>query len=255
MPVHVAGDLHWLNHCFEVDQEKHIHNSCFLLAEDRILIDTGAHVDRRAIIGEVDTLTDGDGVEKIIVTHEDLPHVGNLRPFVNEWGAELISSSSSPADFGFGEWGNGVRRAPLGLDMEINNRRLHVLSPSLGDKANSMWVFDYRTQTLFAADAYGNYHAPGACQLFFDALDDVSIDEIKDLHRDKVPWLRYVHADEILAVMREELSQYDISYVAPVHGNVLPAEELDRYLKYLLEAITSIYEEYPARETGKEPCP
>jgi len=244
--------VHWLRHCHELEDGRHIHNSCYLVETDEgnVLIDTGAYTDTEKITNEITSVTDGEGVSSVVITHTDLPHAGSVRDFIDIWDAELVSGTSEPTDFGFPEWGHGLRRCVIGTDMEIDGRTFHIVEPPLGDKNPlTTWIYDSETKVLFTADGYGNFHYSGECNLLFDELrEGGSVENIKEMHRAKLPWIRYLDPELFRDALESHIAEYDPSYIASVHGNPIPGNEVATYVDRLVRAVDKCSSKYTLRQ-------
>lgn len=248
MAIQITDDVYWLNPCYQ-SEHGHLHNSAYLIDNDddgHVLIDTGSYVDSDRITTEIDDLTGGDGVGSIILTHLDLPHAANFREFD---GVEIVSSASVPELQGLPAWGEGLRKVVTGEDMSIENRTFRITPGLLMDRPNSIWVYDVESEVLFTADGLGQYHEPDQCDMRIKSVrSDVNQKFIEKYHRIKLPWLRFVHPDEMANGIREVVDEFDPEWVAPIHGNPIHREAVSDYMGLFEVSLRTIYEDYDTPE-------
>jgi flavorubredoxin len=246
MTVQLTDEVYWLNYCEALDHHEglHTHHSVFLIkGESDILVDTGPHIQREAVVEEVEGMTDGDGPDDIIITHSDNPHAGNAVGFAVDWNAEIHAAVAAPNAQGLLPEGKGTRKLVLGKNHEINGRPIRSTHLVLVDRQNATGIFDYGSGVYFTADGFGNYHVPGECESFFDGVDN-KLERITAFQKEKLPWLRYVHGAQIKEGLRESFSNFDLSFIAGSHGNPIPVAQLDEYLNFFEESVDDIYVEY-----------
>jgi flavorubredoxin len=246
MPVQLTPDVHWINICEESENDDtHVHNSVYLITGDsNILIDSGSYIDRDEIRAAVSQLTEGEGIDALLVSHSDAPHTGNAKKFAEDWDVEIHSSVSIPEAQGLFPWGDGNRKLMMRMDHDVVGRRFHASELVLVDRPSSVGLFDYESGVFFTADGFGNYHRPWECDRMFDDLEDDIVPNMIRYYREKLPWLRYVDAAKTREEIANVLSEFDISYIAPIHGNPVPAESLEAYLNAFEDVAQDIYDHY-----------
>jgi flavorubredoxin len=244
MAIRITDDVYWLNPCYQSEHGQ-LHNSAYLITNDNgghVLIDTGSYIDADRIMTEIEELTGGDGVGSIILTHLDLPHAANFREFD---GVEIVSSASVPELQGLPAWGAGLRKVVTGEDMSIENCTFRFTPGLLMDRPNSIWVYDVDSEVLFTADGLGHYHEPEHCDVRITSIQStVTPNAIEKYHRIKLPWLRFVHPDEMATAIREVINEFDPEWVAPIHGNPIHRRVLSKYMVLFEASLENIYTEY-----------
>lgn len=129
-------------------------------------------------------------------------------------------------------------------------RRISFIDPPLADRSHTTWIYDHGSGVLFTADGFGSYHAPGKCDHTSRKFDDnVPLEAIYRYHANNLVWLRYVDPDKLEAAIESILETYDISYVAPIHGNPIAGADLAEYTERLVEAAGRIANEYTVTES------
>jgi flavorubredoxin len=230
-------------------EKKHHHISPYLIRTPvgNILIEAGSLVHQDELKDRINRIVGDDSVSAAVVSHYDLPHAANVAEFRKEWGFELYTSfegtSASPESLGMGT----SHRCTHDADMEILDRRFNFPWPPLVDAAHSMWVYDYKSKTLFAADM-GHYHRPGDCDKMWEESDD-SLDNIKEYLEDALPFVKYLDSKKMEGAFEDLLNKYDIENIAPVHGTpIIGDRDVARYLEIYVDAIDAIRAESVAKK-------
>jgi flavorubredoxin len=244
--VTLTDDVRWINECFPHD-ERHEHVSVYLIrSEASILVDSGSFYHRGTIKERIARATDGDGLDAIVLSHSDYPHAGNVSEFREEWGdVELVASSGSPELQGLSD----ARRCKIGESLTVSGRRFSFIDPPLADRSHTTWIYDHGSGVLFTADGFGNYHSPGECgDTSRDFENTVPAEAVYEFHAENLVWLRYVDPEKLRAALTAIFDEYDVSYVAPIHGNPIAGPDVDEYVDRLVDAAGRIASEYAVPE-------
>ena len=242
-------DIHWISECIDIG-EKHHHVSMYLIVDgdDYVLIDSGPNTNQDSIIDEINRLTDGAGIDALVLTHADLPHTGNVRRLREEWDFDLYASftgipSIDPEALGLGE----AISCDIGEKKRIAGRKIsfHFPTPPLSDAGHEMVIFDHESRTIFVADGFGHYHYPSECADTWSDLDDgVSVANIAEYHLDALPWVQFVDPAKVDAEVEKMRENHDFACLAPIHGTPIIGEEnIDAYLGRFSEAMAEISED------------
>jgi flavorubredoxin len=244
-PVRLTEDVEWIDECY-VMGDRHVHVSVYLIHTDEgdIIIDTGAFYHRDSIKARLKAATEPRGLGAIILSHADYPHAANVSAFRAEWGdVEIVASSGVPELQGLPY----ATRSRLGERMTILGREFSFLDPPLADRSHTSWIFDHGSGVLFTADGMGNLHTEGECSLTFGEIPGgVSYDNIHAFHRGALVWLRYVDPGKLHGKLESIFEQFDISYVAPIHGNPIAAADLGTFMERLDRSVAAIAAAYQA---------
>ena len=246
----IEDGVTWIDECYDLGGT-HEHVSVFLVhdaaTDEFALVDSGSFYHREAIAAQVEEATGGRGIDALILSHSDYPHSGNIREFKTEGDAvELVASSGSPLAQGLPP---DAIKAEIGGRLEIIGRTWSFIDPPLADRSHTTWIYDHGSGGLFTADGFGSYHAPGECDMVSsDFADGIPAEEIYRYHRDTLTWLRYVDPAKLEDTLRSILDEFDVAYVAPVHGHPIVGDDLDRFLERLLDAATRIAGDYEVPE-------
>lgn len=242
MAVQLTDDTYWINECYG-SGGKHEHVSVYLIdyGGQFVIVDSGSFYHREEIEAEIRAITDGAGIDAILLSHSDYPHSANVSNFREEWGdVELVASSGSPEIQGLSD----ATKCEIGGSMEVLGRTFSFIDPPLADRSHTTWVYDHEDRVLYTADGFGNVHVPGECEYHSGEFAELPARKIYEYHRDNLVWLRYVDPSRLRAALDAIFEAYDVSFVAPVHGNPIRGEDLDEYLDVLERASERIAGEY-----------
>jgi len=241
--INLTTDVEWINECFPT-QGRHEHVSVYLIrsGEKYIIIDSGSYYHRESIRVRILAATSQSGPGAIILSHADYPHAGNVNTFRREWGEiDVIASSGVPELQGLPY----AKKSRIGGSQDVFGRKFSFIDPPLADRSHTSWIYDHASGVLFTADGMGNYHRPGQCGLTFGEFPGgVPLTDIYDFHRNALVWLRYVDPARLRAKLEAIYSQFDISYIAPIHGNPIAVKDLEAFMDRLIETASRIADEY-----------
>ncbi|WP_101296897.1 MBL fold metallo-hydrolase [Halegenticoccus soli] len=243
MTVNITDSVTWINESIaHSDFNEHV--SVYLIEAETgyIVVDSGSVHHRRSISEQLQDATDDKGVDAIILSHSDYPHSGNISEFRDRWGdVELIASSGSPEIQGL----QNATKCTIGGSMDVLGREFSFIDPPLADRSHTTWIYDHASRVLFTADGFGNYHQPEEEDYTSADFDNVTpFEEIYQYHRDNLVWLRYVDPGKLRDALDATLNQFEVSSVAPIHGNPIRGSDLDTYLDRLIRAADKITNEY-----------
>jgi flavorubredoxin len=248
MVVQLTDEVKWINPCFDMG-DQHIHTSVYVLTPEdgpNIAVDSGATEHREQVMAGVEEATDGEGIDKLILTHHDLPHSGNAHQLMDAMGeVEVISPAVIADTNSIPPWGLGSRQLRVAETMDVAGRVIEGVEPPLMDRTHTCWVYAQESGVLFTADGFGNYHDPVDCNATAAGVTDgISVQSIEDFHHDRLPWLRYIIRRKIQPRIEDAIFRDGVKYVAPMHGNPIHVDDFDDYLDKLMDAVENIYESY-----------
>jgi flavorubredoxin len=243
--VELSDNLYWISGCYDME-EKHHQVSVYLFAGagESLLIDSGSIIHTDGFIDEIERLTDGRGPDTVVLTHQDLPHTGNVRSFRENWNFDLYASfkgsSFSPELVGMGE----STSVGMGDRFDVGDRTLEIANPMppLSDAGHEISVYDPGSGTYFVADGFGHYHDPDECAAVWD--DDrmhVSVEDMAEYYLDSLPWIHFVAPETVRAKTERLFESYDIECLAPIHGNPVKGRRaLDVYRDRFHESMVAL---------------
>jgi flavorubredoxin len=134
-------------------------NSLVILAEEPIVVDTGAPLHREQVLRNISSVVDLDDVRWVFLSHDDGDHLGNMHPvldaaprakvvanfFANERAA-LEPDRAIPLD----------RQVWLeaGTSFDAGDRRLHLFRPPIFDGPTTRGLYDEKTGVMWAVDSF-----------------------------------------------------------------------------------------------------
>jgi flavorubredoxin len=239
-PVRLTDDIRWVHECYDLGDGRHEHVSVYLIEAPAgtIVVDSGSFYHRESLFRRISEATDGRGVQALVLSHSDFPHSANIGRFREAWGDfEIVASCGEPGIQGLPY----ARPSHIGETLDVLGRSLTFLDPPLADRSHTTWIYDHESRVMFVADGFGNYHAPGACDLLSPALPpEGRVAGIDDFHEDTLTWLRYVDPDLMARVLDRLFEDHPVSWVAPIHGNPIARADLDAYLDVLKAGVRRI---------------
>ncbi len=242
--VRLTDDVWWIAEAFPLPDGRLEHVSVYLIetGDGFILIDSGSFYHRARLRDRITAATAGRGIGAMILSHSDYPHSGNVPDFRSLWGDfEIVASCADPAVQGLPY----ARRSRIGGSLEVLGRTFRFLDPPLADRSHTSWIHDEGSGVTFAADGFGTYHAEGETPFTSrDYPEGVPEEGIHDFHRDTIVWLRYVDPPVLMGAIRRMLDRHPVSWVAPIHGAPIAAEDLDDYLAKLERSVVALSEGY-----------
>ncbi|MFC5973581.1 MBL fold metallo-hydrolase [Halomarina salina] len=242
MARRLTPTVEWLSVCHPVEGH-HEHVSVYLVEHDGsyLLVDSGSFHHEAEIRSAIEAATDGAGIDAILLSHSDYPHSANVEPFREEWAdVELVASSGSPAIQGLSD----ARRCVIGEDLDVLGRTFSFVDPPLADRSHTTWIHDDESKVLFTADGFGNYHDDGCDRLSTEFDGGVPVEAIYRYHAENLVWLRYVDPAKLRRALDDIFDRYEVSAVAPIHGNPILAADLPDYLDRLEAAASRIADGY-----------
>jgi flavorubredoxin len=234
----VASDLYVVGECVE-GVRGHEAVRVYVLKNGKrpILIDTGSHLHRQKILAALDEVLDGIPPEIVFLTHTELPHAGNVRAIANKWPKATAVVSNTIIPYielaPIVEMGR-IGLAPIAEVASFAGRSFEFVNAPLKDQPASQWIYDFKTRTMFTADAFGYYHAPGECELFEGEKGSaIRMEDMTEYHRVAFRYLRWVIAAPLNEAL-DEVFVRDVKIIAPVHGNPI-TERIAEHVEMLKE--------------------
>ena len=113
-------------------------------------------------------MTDGDGVEAIVLSHSDSPPSANVGEFdVEDGEVEIGASSGAPAAQGL----PNATKCEIGEWTDVLGRSLSFIDPPLADRSHTARIYDHGDRVLFTADGFGYRHRLGECSYMSAELE------------------------------------------------------------------------------------
>lgn len=240
----IPNEMEWISQCVEED-DRHMHVSEYLLSGHRdeyVLIETGSSFEREQTIREI---TEGIGTGRltaVLLTHSTLPHTENLG-LINDMGddIDIISATPNPTVTGLRNYTTNVQPKIMNQAREFAGLTFSFIDPLLTDIVASTWIYNHEYGILFTAEGLGHYHLPDHCALRSDEMNGgIGYNEIHSFHLDKLPYLELIDPEKLRKGFTVLFENFDIEYIAPIHGNIVVRGDIDEYLDRTMESATAM---------------
>ena len=199
-------------------------NSMVILAEQPVIVDTGAPLFRDEWLEKVTSLVDPADVRWVFISHDDGDHIGNLAHLL-----ELAPNARVITNFFSNErvYADRPGEMPLerqmwldpGASLDVGDRKLHLFRPPIFDGPTTRGLFDDRTGAMWAVDSFAAL-TTGAVYDVADLPSDLYDDSFALFNSLVSPWHQWLdpatyhrHVDAIEAIAP--------TTIASAHGPVL----------------------------------
>jgi flavorubredoxin len=205
-------------------------NSLVILADEPIVVDTGAPLHREQWLESVSSVVDLDDVRWVFLSHDDGDHLGNMTPLL-----ERAPKAKVVANFFSNERAalEPDRAMPLerqvwldeGTSFDAGDRRLHLFKPPVFDGPTTRGLYDERTGVMWAVDSFAAlttgavYEAPDLPSELYDQSFTLFNSMISPWHQWLSPRRYSRHVDAVEAIAP--------TTVASAHGPVLRGQFID----------------------------
>jgi flavorubredoxin len=199
-------------------------NSMVILAEEPVVVDTGAPLHREQWLDAVSSVVDPEDVRWVFLSHDDGDHIGNMADLL-----ERAPNATVVANFFSTERAalEPERALPLdrmiwlneGSSFDAGDRRLHLFKPPIFDGPTTRGLYDERTGVMWAVDSFAAL-TTGAVYDVAD-LPGEMYDETFRLFNSMVsPWHQWLSAD-IYGRHVDSVEAIGATTIASAHGPVL----------------------------------
>jgi flavorubredoxin len=134
-------------------------SSLVILAEEPIIVDTGAPLHREQWLRNVSSVVDLDDVRWVFLSHDDGDHLGNMLPLL-----ERAPKAKVIANFFANERASLEPDRAMPLDRQVwleagdafdaGDRRLHLFRPPVFDGPTTRGLYDEKTGVMWAVDSF-----------------------------------------------------------------------------------------------------
>jgi flavorubredoxin len=199
-------------------------NTMVILAEEPVIVDTGAPLHREQWLRNVESIVDPGDVRWVFLSHDDGDHLGNMHPIL-----ELAPQATVVANFFSNERAalEPDRALPItrqvwleeGTSFDAGDRRLRLFRPPVFDGPTTRGLYDERTGVMWAADSFAAlttgavYEAPDLPSDLYDETFTLFNSLIAPWHQWLSPEVYGRHVDAIEAIAP--------TAIASAHGPVL----------------------------------
>jgi flavorubredoxin len=224
-PQRIADDTYLIPNLVPAEPGTYVFvNTLVILAEQPVVVDTGAPLHRERWLEAVSSVVDPEDVRWVFLSHDDGDHLGNMADFL-----AMAPNARVVANFFSNERAalEPERALPItrqvwleeGTSFDAGDRRLHLFRPPIFDGPTTRGLYDERTGVMWAVDSFAAlttgtaYEAPDLPPDLYDGSFSLFNSMISPWHQWLDPVRYHRHVDRIEAMAP--------SAIASAHGPVL----------------------------------
>ena len=199
-------------------------NSMVILAEEPVVVDTGAPLHREQWLDAVSAVVDPEDVRWVFLSHDDGDHIGNMADFLDRApNATVVANFFSTERAAL----EPERALPLdrmvwleeGSSFDAGDRRLHLFRPPIFDGPTTRGLYDERTGVMWAVDSFAAF-TTGAVYDAADLPPDMYDETFRLLNSMVSPWHQWLSPD-VYARHVDEVEAIGPTTVASAHGPLM----------------------------------
>ncbi len=224
-PYRIAPDTYLIPNLFPAEPGTFVPmNSLVILAEEPIVVDTGAPIFREQVMRNVSSVVDLDDVRWVFLSHDDGDHLGNMHAVL-----EQAPNAKVVANFFANERAalEPDRAIPLdrqvwleaGQSFDAGDRRLHLFRPPVFDGPTTRGLYDERSGVMWAVDSFAAL-TTGAVHEASDLPSDLYDESFTVFNSMISPWHQWLSPD-VYGRHVDSIEAIGATTVASAHGPVL----------------------------------
>ena len=199
-------------------------NSLVILAEEPVVVDTGAPMHREQWLANVGSVVDLGDVRWVFLSHDDGDHIGNMHPlldaapnatvvtnFFSNERAAMEPDRAMPLD--------RQRWLDAGSSFDAGDRRLHLFRPPIFDGPTTRGLYDEVTGVMWAVDSFAAL-TTGAVYEAPDVPSDLYDDTFMLFNSLVSPWHEWL-SPEVYGRHVDSIEAIGATTIATAHGPVL----------------------------------
>jgi flavorubredoxin len=199
-------------------------NSLVILAEEPVVVDTGAPLHREQWLDAVSTVVDPEDVRWVFLSHDDGDHIGNMADFLDRApNATVVANFFSTERAAL----EPDRALPIermiwleeGSSLDAGDRRLHLFRPPIFDGPTTRGLYDERTGAMWTVDSFAAF-TTGAAYHAGDLPPEMYDETFRLLNSMVSPWHQWLSAD-IYGRHVDTIEAFGATTIASAHGPVL----------------------------------
>ncbi|MCZ7528717.1 MAG: MBL fold metallo-hydrolase [Acidimicrobiia bacterium] len=199
-------------------------NTMVILAEEPVVVDTGAPLHREQWLDAVTSLVDPEDVRWVFLSHDDGDHIGNMAALLDRAPNATVVANFFSAERASLE---PDRALPLdrmvwleeGSSFDAGDRRLHLMRPPIFDGPTTRGLYDERTGVMWAADSFGAF-TTGAVYDAADLPPDLYDESFRLINSLVSPWHQWLDAG-VYGRHVDRVEALGATTIASGHGPVL----------------------------------
>jgi len=238
-PIRILPDTWVLTHLEDAPPLGGIFvNSAVITAEEPVVIDTGASINRAGWIDQLGIVLDPADVRWIFITHDDADHIGNLSVLLQLCPQATVLTTWLAAGRMALQRGmvlpmERIRFINDGDTVDVGDRVLRAVLPPVFDNPTTRGVFDPITGFYWGADCFAS-----PVSEFVMEADDISAVQWREgflgMQRMLSPWHTLLDHRRYAAVI-DRVQRLPITAAAGAHGPVVRNSRLPDAFRMLRE--------------------
>jgi flavorubredoxin len=224
-PYRIAEDTYLIPNLMPAEPGTYVPiNSMVILAEEPVVVDTGAPLFREQVLDNISSVVDLDDVRWIFLSHDDCDHLGNMHAILERAPkAQIVTNffSNERAALEPDRVMPITRQVWLdeGSSFDAGDRRLHLFRPPVFDGPTTRGLYDERTGVMWAVDSFAAmttgavYEAPDLPSDLYDETFTLFNSMISPWHQWLSPERYGRHVDSVETI--------GATTIASAHGPVL----------------------------------
>jgi flavorubredoxin len=224
-PYRIAPDTYLIPNLVPAEPGTYVMvNSLVILAEEPVVVDTGAPLHREQVLRNISSVVDLDDVRWVFLSHDDGDHLGNMHAVLEAAPKAKVVSNFFSNERAFLE---PDRALPLdrqvwleaGASFDAGDRRLHLFRPPVFDGPTTRGLYDESTGVMWAVDSFAAmttgavYEAPDLPSELYDETFSLFNSMISPWHQ----WL----SPEVYGRHVRSIEDIGATTIASAHGPVL----------------------------------
>lgn len=239
-----AADFAKVNPNFDPEANDIIYSSYLFMDEKTLLIDTLAPAQHETVLQALEGLLQGRKLDYLWISHTELPHAANTAAIRRVHPEVEVMTVGGHDHYEV----HGLEDALLlnyGDKVELGEHVIEIIKPLFVDHALTQWIYEHNSGFMCPVDWALNAHNEHQCFRFMDEMEETGYSPERFMHDISItncvvfPWLRWADPDQVVAMIDEFYSAYDIRIFAPSHTNVI-RKDVPKYLAALREAMRRV---------------
>lgn len=258
LPRMVTPDLAWLGGCTDgrgaplrdrtvppppESELRHGHCVAYVIlgSEKTLMVDTGHFGLWYTLDGQLDQVLNGRPLDYIFVSHQEIPHTGNLGRLMAKYPDAIAIGDMRDYHLFHPEVElRRLRHMEHGEGVDLGDRQYLCLDAIWKDLSGTMYGYDTKLKFLFTADCFefGHMAEPDVCGVMLHEMSDEEIERVTDLAT-AGPIFGGAARDQRIRVeaFRNLAKQYPIEIIASGHYGPLMGKALKPAMEKTLAAI------------------
>lgn len=224
-PQRIADDTWLIPNFVPAGPGVHLYvNSMVILAEQPVVVDTGAPLHREGWLDALSSIVEPEDVRWIFLSHDDGDHIGNLAPLLERAPNATVVTNFFSTERVALEPDRAMPRDRMvwleeGSFFDAGDRLLHLFKPPIFDGPTTRGLYDDKTQTMWAVDSFAAL-TTGAVYDAGELPTELYDESFRLLNSLVSPWHQWL-APETYGRHVSTIEAIGATTIASAHGPVL----------------------------------